>query len=342
MRSILGAMIMNRSFCKSLVIAFVVMSPVVSLLAVRSAASWRPQKVLSLPYKGDIIMSPDERLIAIASPDEQGLVSVRSLPSGQEVMRRTLHRHISSLAFSPDGRRLAIGWSKSTRRKLATDTKRIGISLWNIKGQYRDFEMVKGDWVYDEPTQLRFSPDGITLWMASTDNLRSWSIGSGKLKWQWHNLEGRDSSLPFHSALSTDCRLNFRSDSDGYAVWDTGTKKRLLRAKLPFLQDANLHFSSDASVATYYADTPKGILNPVVDTRTGRVLWQSKGEPELTFIGDKAVRHKANTFEVCDARNGKLLYTLSAYPNTVPLSSASRRWLYTVKDKKELFRQRLH
>jgi hypothetical protein len=224
---------------------------------------------------------------------------------------------------------------------MANYTKRIGISLWSMKGQYRNFEMVKGDWVFDTPTQLRFSPDGKTLWMASTDNLRAWNIISGKLKWQWRNSEGRDSSLPFFSALSTDCRFNFRSDSDGYSVWDTKTKKRLRHTKLPFLYDADLNFSSDASVATYYADTPKGVLNPVIDTRTGRLLWQSKGEPELTVIASKSVKQKKNSFEVHNARNGKILCVLPAYPKTIPLPFASSRWLYTVNDKKELFRQRL-
>jgi len=332
---------MNHFFWKNWVIILLILLPVVLFSAACGTVSWQSQKVLALPYKGAITISPNERLIANASSDEQGLVSVLVLSNGQEVKHRVLQSHVSCLAFSPDGRHLAIGWSKSSIHKIASDTKRIGVSLWDFKRQYRQFEIATGTWVFDTPTQLRFSPDAKTLWMASTDNLRAWSISSGKLKWQWRNAEGRDSSLPFFSTLSMDCRLNFRSDSSGYTVWDIKTGKRLLRTKLPYLADADLDFSPDASVGTYYADTPKGILNYLIDTRTGRVLWKSKGDSGITLTADKAIRRNAYEFEVCDTRNGRILYTLPANARSVPLSSTSRRWLYTINDKNHLLRQRL-
>jgi hypothetical protein len=78
----------------------------------------------------------------------------------------------------------------------------------------------------------------------------------------------------------------------------------------------------------------------VIDTRTGQLLWQSAGGFEMKVFGNKAIKLKKNVFEIYNAHNGKSLYTLPAFPQTVPLSFASDRWLYTVNDKKELFRQR--
>jgi WD40 repeat protein len=141
------------------------------------------------------------------------------------------------LAFSHDGQRLAIAWHEWTS-KFTNDTKRIGLSLWNFQGPSREFEMVPGDhWAADRPTQLRFSPDGETLWMASSGSLRSWDIRSGKLKRQWKNPGGGmagGSSMPFYSALSADCRLNFRFDEDGYTVWDVATQKTCASYTLAF------------------------------------------------------------------------------------------------------------
>jgi WD40 repeat protein len=182
-------------------------------------------KTSNSSFQRHLIISPDERFVAVALPDKQE-IWVRALPAGQEVKRQKFRHSVSHLAWSSDGQLLAIAWikSKPPAEGMANRVHRMGVSLWNIKGGLRDFEMAKGEWVFDSPTQLRFSPDGQTLWMASTSNLRAWNIRSGQLKYQRNNTEGRDSSLPFFSVLSTDCRLNFRSDSSGYTVWDTKLK----------------------------------------------------------------------------------------------------------------------
>lgn len=330
---------MKRAISKCLTLGLLVSLPLVLFFAARETASWRPQKVAGLPYDGALAISPDERFIANASSDEQGLITVRDLQNGIEVKHRALLHRVTALAFSPDGRYLGVGWRDITG---SGNTKRVGISLWEFEGECRAFHVPQGNILFDTPTQIRFSPDSRTVWLASSDNLRAWAVASGKLKWQWRNGDlGRDSSLPFFSAVSKDCRLYFRSDSEGYTVWDTSSKKRLLHTKLPFLADADLKFSSDASLATYYADTPKGIFNPVVKTDTGQILWQLQGESELTLIGDKAVNLKQNTFEVRNGHTGRLLHSLPTSPKISPLPFESRLWLYSINDKNELFRQRL-
>lgn len=332
---------------KNVAVVFLILLPLALFFWMREKVSWQPQKIAVLSQSGEAFLSPDARFVAesLVEPgaSKPEIVVIRNLESGHKVKCSVWHHRSSSLVFSADGKQLAWAWSQTTAHKMENDTKRIGVSWWNLKGKPRDFEMVKGDLMFDRPTQLRFSPDGKTLWMASTDNLRSWDVHSGQLKSQWRTGDlGRDSSFPYDSTTSEDCQLYFRNDSDGYTVWDVKTNKRLVRTKLPFLYDEGLEFSSDGAYATYYGDAftvGRGIVYPVVETRTGRVLWESAGEFPLIFVGDEAIRLKTDKLEVFDARNGKLLRILPAVPGAV-LPLRPSRWLCSMNKKHELFRQR--
>jgi hypothetical protein len=50
-------------------------------------------------------------------------------------------------------------------------------------------------------------------------------------------------------------------------------------------------------------------------------MWQSKNESELTLTANVAVAQVADDFEVYGIRDGKVLYSLPAHPQTVPVSS---------------------
>ena len=335
-----------RNFYRKIAIVVCVLLPVALIFVIREKLSWRPVKIAVLAKNAAFALSPDGVMLVTATYKDHSVMSLRDLQSGKEQYRHLFKHQISELTFSDDGKRLAWAWIVTTEHEMANSTHRTGVSLWDLKGKPRDFEMDKKDLVFDSPMQLRFSPDEKTLWMASSDNLRAWDIGSGKLKWQWRKDDmGRGSSFGFSSAISKDCQLYFRSDSDGYSVWDVKTMKRLLRTKLPFFYDENPEFSADANLATYYGDgftISKGIFYPIIDARTARVLWRSWGQSPITIVGDKAIRQQANNLEVLNARNGKLFYTLPAVPKSYVLPVASRDWLYSIDHKYEtLYRQRL-
>lgn len=330
--------------------------PLALFFAAREKASWRPQRMMQLKLILDeyIVISSDERLIAYFEPkhnrqlatDAELPVVVRDLQSGDKRGRkmRGAYPSIKTAAFDKNARRLAIGW-----RELDGDgaTHRMGIAVWSFGDKLRDFEIIENVYPIDYPTQSRFSPDGKTLWMASANNLYSWDIASGKLKklkWQWgkEGLE-RNGIWPSISAISEDCRYYFRVDLySGYAVWDIAKDKFLLSTKLPEL--IKLDFSPDAELMVAIkgnkAVPDEGIAS-VLDSMTGRVLWQSPAGTQLTLSNRLAIVKNKNRFEVRETRTGKFLRWLPAIGNVRVIQSESADWLYTVNDRNELFRQRL-
>lgn len=331
---------------RKIAVVVCVLLPVALFFVTRVKLSWQPVKIAVLAKNAEFALSPDEKLLVVATYENRSLLRLLALTGVREIGRFRSQREISALTFSDDGKTLAWASIATTEHKMTNSTHRTGVALWDMKGKPRYLEMAREDLVYDRPQQLRVSPDGKTLWMASSDNLRAWDIASGKLKSQWRKDDlGRGSSFPYASALSKDCQFYFRSDDGGYTVWDVKTMKRLLRTKLPFLYDENPEFSADANLATYYGDAftiSKGIFYPIFETRTGRVLWRSWGQSPITIVGDKAIRQQTAKTEVLDARDGKLIRTLPAAPNTYILPFVSREWLYSIDDNHEtLYRQRL-
>ena len=342
-----------RNFYRKIAVVVCVLLPVALIFVIREKLSWQPLKIATFTDSDfdHFYISPNERFVAKCSErvsqDDSSLpklVAVENLKNGQEVQCSVSHYPESMLVFSADGMQLAWAWNKTT-----SQTKYIGVSLWDLKGKLRNFEMVKSDEIFD--LELRFSPDGKTLWLDSTDSLRAWDVRSGKLKWQKSFKEpGSDPMFPSQSAISKDCQFYFRFDSHGYAVWNLRTNKRLSLTKMPFLADDLPFFSSDTSLVSYSAETAKGNLCLIIETRTGRVLWQlPSGYLIWAFGGDKAIVHKENTrddgtesnHEVLDARTGKLLYTLPSVPKASLLRLNSTTWLYSMNADDELYRQRL-
>ncbi|HEY0075334.1 MAG TPA: WD40 repeat domain-containing protein [Abditibacteriaceae bacterium] len=319
--------------------------PLALFFAARQKVSWRPQKIMDLPFGVPefVIISPDERFVANFRYDPTSKTSevelpllVRDLQNGREIKVRGFHTGTQIAAFDKEAQRIAFGWREIDDNE---NTKKLGVSVLSLNDKLRDFEIPKGADSWDYPTQLRFSPDGKTLWMASSDNLRSWDIATGKLKGQWskegEEIEVGDQSLPFNSAISEGCRYYFRADSHfGYSVWDIAKNKRLLRTKLPELSE--LTFSPDAELMV---SVKRNVS--VIDSKMGRVLWQSSAGTQLTLSNKLAIVKNENRFEVREARTGKLLRWLPAEGNARVVTSESVDWLYTVNDSNELFRQRL-
>lgn len=319
------------------------MLPLALFFAAREKVSWRPQKVMQLPFgaPGEIVISPGDRFVAnigiyydYSAPREEIFLVMHDLQSGREVEARGIYPDICVAAFDEKGR-LAFGWREVDEKG---NSKKLGVAVFS-NGKLRDLQISKGVFPWDYPTHLRFSPDGKTLWMASADNLYSWDVASGKLKWRWNKEGGkRNTSLPLDSAISEDCRYYFRADSHFIlSMWDIAKNKRLLVAKLP--EYAGLDFSSDADLLV---SEMSGVS--VIESKTGRVLWvspHSTAERPLTLVAETAIVRNANRFEVREARTGKFLRWLPAEGNVRVVTSESPDWLYTVNDRNELFRQRL-
>jgi WD40 repeat protein/serine/threonine protein kinase len=141
--------------------------------------------------------------------DDDGPVEVWDLTTGQKVL--ALHGHTSqvfSLAFSPDGRRLAsadagavIIWDAGTGQALRT----LRGPTW------------VGRAVVHECRGLAFSPDGRRLAAASEEGITVWNAMTGQ---ELLNLNGHDWAVK-SLLFSSDCRQLLSAGADGAVkVWD--------------------------------------------------------------------------------------------------------------------------
>ena len=120
----------------------------------------------------DIAFSPDNQFIASAADDPQGqTVRIWGVPDGSLVQNLITPGTASSVAFSPDGRILAIG----------------GLNGWP-NGVIWLYDTISWTPLRELPTPgqnvtaLAFSPDGLTLVSGGTDgNIRFWQVSNGAL-----------------------------------------------------------------------------------------------------------------------------------------------------------------
>lgn len=336
---------MKFSLRKILAFAFLFALPLVLFLVLRAQASWRPQRVAGATYHGLIAFSPDGKRFANASRDGHELISLYDVATNREVARHDFGDHISAMSFSPDGSTLAVTWSGNGGGN--------GMGGWNFEQEKFTFKRAR-DYACH---RLRFSPDGRMLWLVSSYDVRNYGLSSGHIKWCLP--KDRQSERSSFKALSRDGRFCFGFDQSGevrmdgsgdgdYHVWSIAQKKLILRVKLPspsdyisLYDDGRYFFPPDATLLIYLGDMPSGAFYFIVETRTGRILWRAPQDSSARFVGDKVALRKADKFEICDARTGKVERRLSALPKTTPISSPSNDWLYCVDEDGGLFRQRL-
>jgi WD40 repeat protein len=228
---------------------------------------------------------------------------------------------VYSLAFSPDGRRLATGskdrtirvWDVTTGRTAAvlrghddgvcqvvfspdgqslasTDHAEGAVRLWHLDG--RPPAVLPGRFLYN--SGLTFSPDGQVLGCCGEgDTVCLWDATTGA---PWHVLRhhsGRSESIAF----SPDGKQLVGASSDGnLTVWDVATGKRRLTWKAHSAQ-ATVAFSPDGKYIASGGDYP--------DNRV--CLW------DAATGGEKAALpgHKNRVYRVVFSRDGTLLLSAS-------------------------------
>ncbi|WP_328544985.1 hypothetical protein [Streptomyces europaeiscabiei] len=175
----------------------------------------------------ETVFSPDGTRLAIA--DGKGSVRIWHLSTGALHTVRPGHgRSVRTLAFTPDGRTLAVVTIEADGEQVTLFDAATGRTQRTINPSNRG------------PLSLAFSPDGRTLATARRSNgvVKTWDARTG----QFHDsfsVSGEVASLAF----SPDGRTLVASSARGVQLWDLATSR--IRITLPTRSLAPVAFSPD-------------------------------------------------------------------------------------------------
>jgi RNA polymerase sigma factor (sigma-70 family) len=240
-----------------------------------------------------LAFSPDGKSIATVLPDgsvrirdSDGLAEMATLRSSKR------NGYTSSMTYSPDGKRLAVGGEED-------------VVLWNVgegKEERRLPQQAVKNVTSGAVKRLTFAPDGKTLVCASTNMIRLWDVATGK---ELHDRPGHDSGVSC-LAVSPDGKLLASADSREPAlyIWDAPSGKPLYRIPV---QDGSVRsclFSSD-SKSLIYAMTSEGAI--------GFVDLATRKESRRYSIEDLNGRPRrwTDVISFCLSQDGKRLAALS-------------------------------
>lgn len=163
----------------------------------------------------ELAFSPDGRYLASGGADE--ITIVWDWRAGKALHQVTGHTiAAASVAFSPDGKVLATGEGD---RQTGGSQLEAWVRLWDLKTgkKLREYPAHLGG-VF----QLRFSPDGKTLYSSGADRrVRAWDRAGGKRLYQIRNLKS------YHFDLSPDGTRLVVGFEGKLALWDAVTGTRL-------------------------------------------------------------------------------------------------------------------
>ncbi|WP_323138564.1 MULTISPECIES: helix-turn-helix domain-containing protein [unclassified Streptomyces] len=241
---------------------------------------------------GSVVFSPDGRTLASSSSD--GTTQLWNMATGKTRLTLAGHKDVDvPLAFSPDGRTLAMGGEGKVR-------------LWDTtRGRLRT--TLNTHTVFAE--SLAFSPDGRTLAMGGEGKVRLWDTTRGRLR----------TTLNTHTdilkavAFSPDGLTLASGGGDGsVTLWDTRTGK--FRVTINALNSAkrivrSVAFSPDGRMIATGGDDTNGKVR----------LWDvATGSPRAVLIG-----HSGPVMSVAFSSDGHSLVS-GSYDGT------TRLWAVTI------------
>jgi WD40 repeat protein len=297
----------------------------------------------------DVAFHPDGKRIAICSED--GVVTILDVNSGEEllVLRPDKRKLGCSIAFSPDGTRIAViglgnNFNWITMWNATTGEISFGGTLGHsgppnaiafspdgrlaatggVDQKAKVWDTTTGQVLYTlsghtyDINSLAFSPDGTRLATASEDyTIRVWDLTPAK----------EALFIPFANSLTSGWSMGLSYSPDGARIltdytdgsariWDVASGRELLQLSLPSTQILNTSYSSDGKLVATANDD-----NTIV-------VWDGQtGQQRVTLVG-----HKDFISQTAFSPDGTVRYCLGSQA----LPAASFQWL-TVRMENSLF-----
>jgi RNA polymerase sigma factor (sigma-70 family) len=257
-------------------------------------ASGRELPSLSI-RSGLVAASPDGRLIAsVTGPTSEQEVRIQDSATGR-VLFRLARWFTESLAFSPDGRLLAVA-SCSGRQSGGKAVVEDTVQLWDMATGKQVRGLRPASTV---PTFLAFSPDGSLL--ATSDRwlrgiaVQLWNVATGR---EVHKLSGHEGSWgTYPVAFSPDGALLATGGKDNTVIlWETASGKVVRRLRGHEGAVVSLAFSPDgrwlvsggwdttAIVWPIVPDAGEAVKPDAWDRNTPGRLWEALARgPEVAY-----------------------------------------------------------
>lgn len=273
------------------------------------AAGTVRRRLLTGPTAGDLwvaaALSPDRSVLAVSvrklpSQKAEPVVNLWDTSTGKQPRALEHADGVYSLAFSPDGKRLASGTSDGI------------VYVWDVaSGRALHSVGEKKAGVY---TTVVFSPDGKAVASSGYGTaIRLWDAATGK---EVHRWESSASNLLF----SPDSRLLLGSDWQTLVVWDTASGKQVRRIDwLRLAMESALSPSGRVLASVdFAAPNPP---NPAIEGLDVVHLWEMASGREIRRL--ERLQH-GHLYSLAFSPDGRILATGGA-DSTILLSDLTGR-----------------